>query len=85
MRYGRVQGKGSSSPWSAHQASKRLASLTPRRLMSFAVDGEFVDFCQKTQSAPGCGMGGFKGKGLVLRGMLIRPQKKLASSAPSSE
>ena len=29
-------------------------------------------FCRKTQSAPGCGMGGLKGKGLVLHGMLIR-------------
>ena len=29
----------------------------------------------KMQSAPGCGMGGFRGKGLVLRGMPIRPHK----------
>ena len=27
--------------------------------------GYFVHFCKKTQSAPGCGMAGLKGKGLV--------------------
>ena len=29
--------------------------------------------CKKMQSAPGCGMGGFQGKGLLGRGMHIKP------------
>ena len=38
--------------------------------------------CRKTESTPGCGMGGFTGKGLVLREMLIS-FKRLGSSAPA--
>ena len=43
--------------------------------------GNLFTFCWKTQRAPGRGMGRFKGRGLVLRGMLTRPHKVCEFSA----
>ena len=40
---------------------------------SFAVKRSICSFLQQKHNTSGCGMGGCKGKGLVLRAMHIRP------------
>ena len=67
--------RGMSSGLTRIHRKKRVQRLAVSQFCSRA--GNAFIFVVKTQSEPGCGMGGLKGEGLVLRGMHIKPHKGL--------